>query len=96
MFAESLPGIMIQLSSIIKSLNTEGGTISYVAVISLCLSTFTTGFVSATISYDLDTNPASRATVPDFYGYIPDSKRKRSILFLTMINMAAAQAVLKR
>ncbi|GMI15893.1 hypothetical protein TrLO_g12103 [Triparma laevis f. longispina] len=95
MFAESLPGIMIQLSSIIKSLNTEGGTISHVAITSLFLSTFTTGFVSATISYDLDTDPTYREQVPDFYGYIPDSKRKRSILFLTMMNMAAVQALLK-
>lgn len=96
MFAESLPGIMIQLSSIIKSLNTEGGTISHVAVTSLFLSTFTTGFVSATISYDLDTDPMFREQAPAFYGYVPDSKRKRSILFLTMMNMAAVQALLKR
>ncbi|GMI08131.1 hypothetical protein TrVE_jg11765 [Triparma verrucosa] len=95
MFAESLPGIMIQLSSIIKSLNTEGGTISHVAVTSLFLSTFTTGFVSATISYDLDTDPKFREQAPAFYGYVPDSKRKRSILFLTMMNMAAVQALLK-
>ena len=95
LFAESLPGIMVQLSSILQFLST-GKQVSYVAVTSLALSTFTTGFVSATISYDMDTDPNSRLTAPKFYGYVPDSKRKRATLFFTMMNLAGIQALLKR
>ncbi|GMH61177.1 hypothetical protein TL16_g03202 [Triparma laevis f. inornata] len=94
LFAESLPGIMVQLSSILQFLST-GKHVSYVAVTSLALSTFTTGFVSATISYDMDTDPISRLSAPKFYGYVPDSKRKRATLFFTMMNLAGIQALFK-
>jgi len=40
------------------------GTSMYV---SLCISALTTGFMSATVSYDLDTDPHRRAMNPDFY-----------------------------
>ena len=94
LFAESLPGILIQLSSILQSLST-GKSASFVVISSLALSTFPTGFVSATISYDLDTDPKKRAGIPEFYGYVLDSQRKRAALFLTLMNLAAVQALLK-
>lgn len=93
-FAESIPAVMIQFGSILQSLS-AGDDISYVALVSVVLSTFTTGFVSATISYDFDTDPSHRAEKPDFYGYVPESASRRVLLFFTMTNLSAVQALIK-
>ncbi|GMH65348.1 hypothetical protein TL16_g04176 [Triparma laevis f. inornata] len=74
MFAESIPGIVIQTSAIINDLN-SGETVSMTAYLSLAVSILTTGFVSATLSYDWDTDPKKRAAMPNYYGYVPDSPR---------------------
>lgn len=84
MFAESIPGIIIRLSAIISELN-SGETLSKRSIFSLIISLLTTGFVSATISYDFDTDPRMRAVKPDFYGYIIDSSKIRTLLFLIMM-----------
>ena len=73
MFAEAIPGAIIQLSAILSA-----GAASFAAVVSLVISAFTTGFTSATISFDLDTDTMLRKNNPEFYGYIPDSTKKRS------------------
>ena len=62
--------------------------------ISLLVSTMTTGFVSATLSYDYDTDPKKRAFNPEFYGYVPDDARKRAALFVTMTLMSADQVLI--
>ena len=55
----------------------------------------TTGFISATVSYDFDTDPHKRAVNPEFYGYVPDDGRKRAFLFATMILLSATQVLIK-
>ncbi|GMI03474.1 hypothetical protein TrLO_g6345 [Triparma laevis f. longispina] len=62
---------------------------------SLAVSILTTGFVSATLSYDWDTDPKKRAFKPDLYGYIPDSTKKRAALFVTTMLMSAVQVLIK-
>ncbi|GMH72902.1 hypothetical protein TL16_g06036 [Triparma laevis f. inornata] len=94
MFAESIPGIVIQTSAIIHDMN-SGGSISMTTYLSLAVSILTTGFVSATLSYDYDTDPKMRAIKPDFYGYVPDNTKKRAALFVTMALMSAVQVLTK-
>ena len=62
---------------------------------SLAVSLLTTGFISATLSYDFDTDPQKRAFNPEFYGYVPDDGRKRAFLFATMILLSATQVLIK-
>ena len=93
-FTESIPGIMIQSSAIISTME-RGGSSSFMAYLSLLVSVLTTGFVSSTVSYDLDTDPKKRAFNPEFYGYVPDSARKRASLFVTMIICSSVQVLMK-
>ena len=85
LFAESIPGVIIQLSAIL----THGRAISTMQVISVLTSALTSGFTAAQISYDFDTDPYARRAKPDFYGYVPDKSNKRSFLFIVMILMSA-------
>ena len=84
MFAESIPGVLIQLLAIMTD-----GHASAVALTSLAISALTTGFISATISYDWDTDPRNRLVCPKFYGYIPDSASKRAIVFVSLFFLSA-------
>ena len=65
------------------------------AYLSLAVSLLTTGFISATLSYDFDTDPQKRAFNPEFYGYVPDDGGKRALLFITMILLSATQVLIK-
>lgn len=71
-----------------------GGKVSSMSYLSLLLSTLTTGFVSATLSYDYDTDPKKRGSNAEFYGYVPDGSKKRAVLFLTLIAISAVQVLL--
>jgi hypothetical protein len=94
LFAESIPGIIIQLSAIVSTIN-SGENVTLMAYLSLAVSLLTTGFISATISYDFDTDPQKRAFNPEFSGYVPDDGRKRAFLFVTMILLSATQVLIK-
>jgi hypothetical protein len=94
LFAEGIPGIIIQLSAIVSTIN-SGESVTMTAYLSLAVSLLTTGFISATISYDYDTDPQKRAFNPEFYGYVPDDGRRRAFLFATMILLSATQVLIK-
>ncbi|GMH93230.1 hypothetical protein TL16_g12570 [Triparma laevis f. inornata] len=94
MFAESIPGIVIQTSAITNYLN-SGGSVLMTAYLSLAVSILTTGVVSATLSYDWDTDPKNRAAVPDYYGYVPDSQRIRVVMMLmSLIGISSVKVLL--
>ena len=82
MVAEAIPGVIIQLMAIATT--GAASEVSYGAWFSLAISSITTGFSSATISYDFDTNPVARRHNSEFYGYVPSKKKKRSIVFASM------------
>jgi hypothetical protein len=63
----------------------DGGTVRKSAVGSLVVSALTVGFSAATISFDLDVNPRRRRDEPGFYGYVPDSAGRRTLVFGCMI-----------
>ena len=73
MFAEAIPGVIIQLSAILSA-----GVASPAAIVSLAISALTAGFTSATISFDMDTDTMQRKNNPEFYGFVPDSARRRT------------------
>ena len=80
-FSEAIPGVIIQLLSITTSRN----DVTFFHWLSLASSLLSTGFVSATMSYDYDTDPAKRERHPEFYGYVPANSTKRSIVFVSLV-----------
>jgi hypothetical protein len=52
---------------------------------SILLSAGTTGFVASQLTYDYDTDPTNRRNKPEFYGFVPDDARGRSVVFFLMI-----------
>jgi hypothetical protein len=91
MFAEAIPGVIIQLMAIA----TSEDDVEDAAWVSLIVSALTTGYASATISYDFDTDPVKREQVPDFYGYAPANPTKRSIIFVSMTLFSACMLVMR-
>ena len=83
MFAEAIPGVIIQLMAIATI--TEEEEVSKAAWFSLAVSAVTTGFASATVSYDFDTDPERRKVASYFYGYIPAKASKRTLVFVSML-----------
>ena len=73
MFAEAIPGVIIQLSAILSDRSASNA-----AIISLATSALTTGFISTSLSFDWDTDPKKRAESAEFYGYMPNRARKRA------------------
>jgi hypothetical protein len=91
MFAEAIPGVIIQLMAIA----TSGKDVGTSAWLSVAVSAITTGFASATISYDWDTDPARRESAPDFYGYIPANASKRTVVFVSMLLLSAGMLLIR-
>jgi hypothetical protein len=91
MLAEAIPGVIIQLMAIA----TSDKDVETTAWLSVAVSAITTGFASATISYDLDTDPAKREKTPDFYGYIPAEANKRTVVFVSMLLYTAGMLLIR-
>jgi len=81
---ESIPGGLLQAYMFI---NSPEKTVFF--LISILISTLTTGFASAMISFDMDVSVANRKEVPLFYGYIKDSNTERGITFVLLILLAS-------
>jgi hypothetical protein len=91
MFAEAIPGVIIQLMAIA----TRDKEVGISAWLSVAVSAITTGFASATISYDWDTDPARREHSPAFYGYIPAKASKRTVVFVSMMLFTAGMLLIR-
>ncbi|GMI43368.1 hypothetical protein TrCOL_g9829 [Triparma columacea] len=91
MFAEAIPGVIIQLMAIATN-DKDVGTSAWLSV---AVSAITTGFASATISYDWDTDPGWREKAPDFYGYIPAKASKRTVVFVSMLLFTAGMLLIR-
>jgi len=81
---ESIPGSLLQAYMFINSPEK-----TMFLLISILISTLTTGFSSAMISYDMDVSVANRKEVPLFYGYIKDGSTERGITFVLLILLAS-------
>jgi len=78
---ESIPGGLLQAFMFINSPNK-----TIFLLISILISTLTTGFTSTIISYDMDISVANRKEVPLFYGYIKDGNTERMITFILQVS----------
>ena len=67
----------------------------YCLWLSVAVLAFTTGFVSATISYDWDTSPEKRQYAPDFHGFVPTAASKRVVKFASMLFLSAGKLVIR-
>jgi len=81
---ESVPGSLLQAYVFI---NSPEKTAFF--LVSILISTLTTGFASTMVSFDMDISVANRKEVPLFYGYIKDSNTERGITFVLLILLAA-------
>jgi hypothetical protein len=91
MFAEAIPGVIIQLMAISTS-DKDVGTSAWLSV---AMSAIATGFASATISYDWDTDPTWRERAPSFYGYTPAKASKRTVVFVSMMLLSAGMLFIR-
>jgi hypothetical protein len=91
MFAEAIPGVIIQLMAIATSDKAVGTS----AWLSVAVSAITTGFASATLSYDWDTDPVKREHTPEFYGYIPAKASNRTVVFVSMLLFTAGMLLIR-
>ena len=97
LFAECIPGVIIQLMAIATSDRDSRGTrtTSRAAWISLFVSALSTGFVGSSISYDYDTDPLKRKQGPEFYGYVPNKARYRTLVFCSMILFSSGMLLIR-
>ena len=58
-------------------------------LVSILISTMTTAFSSAMVSYDQDVSVKNRKKNPEFYGYVKDTSLERTSTFLVMMLLAA-------
>jgi hypothetical protein len=83
MFAEAIPGTVLQVYAALRQVQ-NGQVVSTQALGSIAISMMTTGFTSAVIAYDNDTDPSRRKESPGFYGFIPDKGSTRTLTLLCM------------
>ena len=58
-------------------------------LVSILISTMTTAFSSALVSYDQDVSVANRKKNPEFYGFVRNTHLKRSVTFVVMMLLSA-------
>jgi len=71
---ENVPGCVLQLY--VWLVNPE--EVGTFALVSIAVSTLTTGYTSAIIAFALDTDLDHRTSQPKFYGYIPEDNNLRN------------------
>jgi len=83
---ESIPGCVLQLYVWLNNNPEDVGTY---ALISIGISALTTGYNSAIIAFDFDTDEPRRKNQPEMYGYIPKNHGLRERCFRLMTLMSA-------
>jgi hypothetical protein len=81
---EAVPGLILQIFILLTS-----STKSPLLLVSMAVSTLTTGFTSAMLSYDMDVSMDHRKKIPEFYGFIGDTPFLRGATFIVMILLAS-------
>ncbi|GMH93689.1 hypothetical protein TL16_g12697 [Triparma laevis f. inornata] len=90
LFTEAIPGALIQTYAFLT-----GSAQSNAAIFSLVMSIFTASFTATGVSFDKDIDKHSRAHTPDFYGFVPDSAKKKVKVFMSMFLISACQLTAK-
>jgi hypothetical protein len=84
---EAAPGAALQAAVVL------GGNLSTAAVVSVGISCISTGFTTAMMAFDMDTNPAKRKHTPQFFGYIPQNRRL--LIFVELFTLHTAHAMVR-
>jgi hypothetical protein len=87
MIAESIPGCVLQFYVLLTTLKGEDGA-STSSITSLLISALSTGYSSATITWDFDTDIPRRRDDSEFYGMIPDGVRGNAVFLCMILNSA--------
>jgi hypothetical protein len=100
-FAEMMVGKILEivfeavLGAALQATIVLSGHWSGAAVISVGISCLSIGFATAMMALDLDTNPARRHDMPEFYGYIEDRAHKRVLVFIELFAVHTAHSMLR-
>jgi len=89
---KSIFSCILQLSVLISQQN---GAQMLMPLLSVVLTTLSSGFTTAMIAYDSDISSSNRRNQREFYGFIPDEKSKRSRCF-TLLALTSALHNLSR
>jgi hypothetical protein len=87
MFAEAIPGFVIQAVALVTSKEK-----SLVAVGSLFVSAATTAMTAASGFFDIDTDPGMRKRNPGMSGLVPDQARGKAFLVLLALSFCQVLA----
>mmetsp|Transcript_31169 Transcript_31169/g.61756 ORF Transcript_31169/g.61756 Transcript_31169/m.61756 type:complete len:492 (+) Transcript_31169:103-1578(+) len=90
--AESIPGTIIQAMAMFS---TSGGDTSLTPVLSLSSSILTSAFISAQLSHEWDASEDQRKQEPGFYGYLPESMKRRLFALFNLLLMAAFNLIIR-
>ncbi|GMH89181.1 hypothetical protein TrST_g12968 [Triparma strigata] len=92
LFAESIPFTLILTYAFLTG-NIKEEPVA--AIFSLIISVCSAAFISTGISFDCDTDKIGRASLPTFYGYIPDDTTKKIKVFSCCFVISACQLTTK-
>ena len=81
---ESIPGCVLQMAVLLGRQDKLGG----LSFFSIVISSLTTGYTSAMLSFDMDTDTPHRRLQKRFYGYIKSNHRNRGNVFILLMVMA--------
>jgi hypothetical protein len=90
LFGECIPALALQTYAVLST-----GSSSWKVIMSIVISAITTGFTSASISYDFDTTPSTRRKLPGFYGYVPDQAWRRMVCFVCLMASTSLVALVR-
>ncbi len=91
---ESIPATILQIHSILNAIELNR-QLDLMAFTSCCVSIACTGYISASLSYEMDVEPAARRRRPDFYGYVRDESNFRFALIFFMWLLSSAHCASK-
>ena len=79
---EAIPAGIMQTYAILRA-----ERVSKTAVVSLLTACCSISFTSASISYDWDVSPTKRKATPSFYGFIANSARGSTFIWMFLLNL---------
>jgi hypothetical protein len=76
-------------------LTSQEELINPASLASIIVSIATISLGAATMCFDFDLDPERRMHTPDFYGYVPNSSGKRTVVFYSIFFFTACQVALR-
>lgn len=90
--AESIPSCLVQLYAILVL---PGVSINEPSVVSIIFSIATISLGSTTMCFDFDLDPERRMHNSDFYGYVPNSSGRRTVVFYSIFFFTSCHVALR-